>query len=615
MKNNGFVSILLTAGIVLILAALLSINSCLGNLSSTPNYGGFFVFTTQTFYDPLFGTYDTIPMPRQLVNGSWDGTYTGGTPYGSVLTFPDGGGYARTDDTGTGFELDGLINAYWNFGAQWSQPCGPTATQYFVQLHWAITQAFPWIDIDCGPVPSAPASGTMNPQFGIEGSTPSTVNVTGSNLTTSSGLPLLYIWDYGSSSVQPPPLISKSGATSVSQDATTATFNFPKYNGGAVPAGIYKFGLYNQLSGGGLQNVSHGLFSIGTNSTAYSSPFGVDIGNVKVEIKCQEQGEQGACNGYPQTTNTLYPYVTLYNSAKMTSGYAGTFNVGNQPTAVKLFGTSITNSGGCEPQQAPWVCITTWWTQPAYALVTNTGSNTVSVLDLVNGGSLATISVGSQPLALFLGPLGSPRYAYVANYGGGTVSQVNLTTDSVTGTVTVGSNPMALALDPSGTSFWVGGLNYISQVSTSNLSVLRTYSVSGQVTSLVIAGQQDALMYTVVSGSNFQVSQSKLSTGAFVQRYAQTPTANYSCQGCNTTPLALLASGMIVSTNYSNNGIVAATPTGFVVLDLSSKKVVMQGSTATPIRSIATDPNQGTVYMTVPGSNSLINAPLPPIAK
>jgi hypothetical protein len=128
----------------------------------------------------------------------------------------------------------------------------------------------------------------------------------------------------------------------------------------------------------------------------------------------------------------------------------------------------------------------------------------------------------------------------------------------------------------------------------------------------VNASQPDG--YLVTNNTSFQIAQSKLSTGAFVNSYAQTSAANYSCQGCNTLPVPLLASGIIVAANYSNNAVVAATPTGFVVLDLSTQKQVLQGSTATPIRSIATDPNQGTVFLTVPSSNSVLSVPLPPVA-
>ena len=549
-------------------------------------------------------------MPFQNVNGAFTGQYTGGTPYGSVTGFPpSGSGYSQTDDNGFLFIANGLVNAYWNFGAQWSQPCGQYGQTILLVQNWAITQDLNWIDIVCGPWPGE-VSGSMTPQFSIAGATPSTVTMTGSNFSTTHGMPELFVWSWGSG---PHAILASEGnALSVSPDGTTATFNFPTTNGGALGSGVYQYGLFNQQSAG-LQNVGHGLVSIGTNSSAYQSPFGVDVGNIQVQNKCQEVGEPQACNGYPQTTNTLSPYVTLYNSAAVKYS-GGTFPVGTQPTAIKLYGKSITNNGPCEPQQAPYACYTTWITQPAYGLVANSGSATVSVVDLVNGVANATISVGTQPVALLLSATLAPKYAYVANYGSGTVSQVNLQTNTVTGTVTVGSDPMALALDPSGTSFWVGGLNYISKVATSNLAIASTYSVAGQVTSLAIAGQQDALLYTIVTSNSYQVAQSKLSTGAFVQSYAQTSTANYSCQGCNAVPVSLLASGLLVAANYSNNAVVAATPTGFVVLDLSTQKLVLQGSTAAPIRSIATDPNQGIVYLTVPSSNSVLSVPLPPIA-
>jgi hypothetical protein len=61
--------------------------------------------------------------------------------------------------------------------------------------------------------------------------------------------------------------------------------------------------------------------------------FGIAVGNVQVQVRCQELDEPQACNGYPQTTKTPTQYVTLYNSAAIKYS-GGTFGVGNQPAAI-----------------------------------------------------------------------------------------------------------------------------------------------------------------------------------------------------------------------------------------------------------------------------------------
>jgi YVTN family beta-propeller protein len=598
-----------------------SINSCLGNLPPpAPNQnGGFFVYSELVYTDPIIGIPDTEPIQGQYVNGAWNGSYTGGTPNGTVLNFPYGVGFAQTDSTGTLFVGNGLINAYWNFGGQWTFPCN--GGQNFLATGIPITTDVPWFAMLCVEVPDDYVD-TMNPQFSIAGAVPATLTVGSSNLTTSPGMPLLYVWNFGAATVQPPILVSETSATTVS-GGTTATFDFPTYNGGAVPAGIYTYGLFNQQSGGP-QPAGHGLLSIGT-SSAYESPYGVAAFNITTTTTCTIDPGDEPCSGYPTTTTAIEPYVTLYNSAAISYG-GSQVSVGTQPSAITLYGTYPTLTVSCDGSGCPGqigqaqpqvACsgsctyIDTTITRPANALVANSGSNTVSVVNLKTS-AVTGIPVGTQPVALLVAGT-TPKYAYVANYGSGTVSQVNLSTNAVTGTVSVGSNPMSLVLDPSGTSFWVGGLNYISEVSMSSLAVTSTYTVSGQVTSLGIAAQQDALLYTLVTTNSFEVAQSRLSTGAFVADYAHSE-YQPQCKGCELSPVPLLANGIIVSANYSNNAVVSVTPTGFVVLDLSTQKQILQGSTATTASSIATDPSQGMIYLAVPNSDSLVSVPMPPIA-
>jgi YVTN family beta-propeller protein len=400
--------------------------------------------------------------------------------------------------------------------------------------------------------------------------------------------------------------MSESSATAVSPDGTTASFNFPQaQNGGAIAAGIYRYGLFNQQSTG-LQNVGHGLVSIGAASTL-NSPYGVDAADTSSTNKtCTPTGDGENCT-LTQSVGVV-PIFTQYSSNQVayftcTSGLpllkAATLAVGSEPVAVKLYGASYDCSVSVGLSNYSEYYVPT-------AIVVNSGSNSVSFVNFVNNTS-TSVAVGTQPMAVILSP--DETLAYVANYGSGTVSQVNLSSKTVTGTVSVGANPASLTLDPGGTAFWVGGLNYISEVNTSNLSVAKTYTVSGQVTSLAIAGQQNALLYTLVTNTNFQIAQSSLSTGAFVAAYAQS-----GCENCEEAPTPLIGNGIIVAANYSNNAVVAATPTGFVVIDLSSQTQVLQGSTATPVVGIASDPAQGMVYLTVPGSNSALNVPLPPIA-
>jgi DNA-binding beta-propeller fold protein YncE len=94
------------------------------------------------------------------------------------------------------------------------------------------------------------------------------------------------------------------------------------------------------------------------------------------------------------------------------------------------------------------------------AVVTNNGSNTVSILDLVNGvpvkdssGNALTVNVGTGPSGVAIDQ--ETNLAVVANTSSNTVSTVDLTplTASPIGTLTPGTaavdqNPIAVAIDP-----------------------------------------------------------------------------------------------------------------------------------------------------------------------
>lgn len=69
----------------------------------------------------------------------------------------------------------------------------------------------------------------------------------------------------------------------------------------------------------------------------------------------------------------------------------------------------------------------------------------------------------------------------------------------------------------------------------------------------------------------------------------------------------------MVSANYGNTLSISATPTGFIVTELTTGQPFISGTTPGPVRSIAVDPDYGFVYLTVPDDNAVITVPLPPI--
>ena len=103
-----------------------------------------------------------------------------------------------------------------------------------------------------------------------------------------------------------------------------------------------------------------------------------------------------------------------------------------------------------------------------YAYVTNSGSGTVSVYDVVNVRVDREIQVGQNPTAVAASP--TRNEVYVVNTGmasgQGSISVINTENNSVAGSIAVHKMPVAIALDPDGNSGYVvnSGSNTVSVV-------------------------------------------------------------------------------------------------------------------------------------------------------
>jgi YVTN family beta-propeller protein len=107
-----------------------------------------------------------------------------------------------------------------------------------------------------------------------------------------------------------------------------------------------------------------------------------------------------------------------------------------------------------------------------YAYVTNGGSGTVSVLDVVNARLDREIAVGQNPVAVAASP--SRNEVYVVNSGAaagqagaqGSISVINAENNTVAATIPVHRQPVAIELDPK------SDLAYVANSGSNTLSVL-----------------------------------------------------------------------------------------------------------------------------------------------
>jgi YVTN family beta-propeller protein len=242
-------------------------------------------------------------------------------------------------------------------------------------------------------------------------------------------MPLLYIYD-GTGNV-----VATETATSVSSDGTQATFPFPS----SLPQNGYSLALVNQTSGGvGFAPAGDNLLSIASSQTIAGNPFGVAAG-----AQTDTYDYCSTCDGGKEcsdgSSSYTFPIVSLYSSNQVLIGQSPV-TVGENPTAIATYSSGSTQqiySDECDYNRDTY-------TGTTLAVVANSGSNSVSVLDTVNDDVLFNVTVGNQPVALAMSSDGST--AYVANFQDSTVTQVNLNSGSVTATVAVGGQPTSVSL-------------------------------------------------------------------------------------------------------------------------------------------------------------------------
>lgn len=112
-----------------------------------------------------------------------------------------------------------------------------------------------------------------------------------------------------------------------------------------------------------------------------------------------------------------------------------------------------------------------------YAYVANTGTDTVSVLDLVHVRPQATLLVGPHPVAVLANPLSNEVYAAVSgvNGGRGSLAVIDAETNRIVARLPLGVRPSAMA---------IGGTRlYVANAGTNNVSIidLRTRKILGMV--------------------------------------------------------------------------------------------------------------------------------------
>ncbi len=395
------------------------------------------------------------------------------------------------------YQWDTIDNATWY---EYRVPQYPLANYYQYPYSGTFRATF----YTYGALPSA------STRFAIVGSLPSTLTLTSeAPLTTNYGMPLLYVYDKTGT------VTTTATATSVDSSGTQAISPFPS----ALSQNAYSLALVNQTNSGvGYSPAGTNLLTIASSQTIAGNPFGVGAQFISTTWQSSDTDDpygDGTCAGErvlnSGTYSNPFPVVTQYSLNQVNNG-GTTIPVGANPTAIALYDSQYSPD---YEQYGPCHSYETATTQMARAIVANSGSNTVSILDIVNNVVLSTITVGNQPVALAVTSDGST--AYVANYGGSTVTKVNLTTNTTVTTIAVGGQPTSVALTAAGV-LWVGGGGFLTEINTQTMSVIATESTSGRtIAGLGLSDAENELIATTTLGTGNvsidEISPSSVQTG------------------------------------------------------------------------------------------------------
>jgi YVTN family beta-propeller protein len=144
-----------------------------------------------------------------------------------------------------------------------------------------------------------------------------------------------------------------------------------------------------------------------------------------------------------------------------------------------------------------------------YAWISDGGSNSVTVLDLVNMQQAGTIPVGENPTAIAANPKNDE--VYVANSGSASVSVIDAKTNRVAATIPVHRDPSSIDVDSEGDRAYVtnAGSNNVSVIDLKIWREIATVSAGEEPVDARISPDSSALVVANRSGNSVSVIDAK----------------------------------------------------------------------------------------------------------
>jgi YVTN family beta-propeller protein len=197
-----------------------------------------------------------------------------------------------------------------------------------------------------------------------------------------------------------------------------------------------------------------------------------------------------------------------------------------------------------------------------FAYITNSGSNTVSVIDVNTGTVTANVIVGLSPYGVALSPDGTK--VYVTNQNANTVSVINTTTNTVTATVPVGNRPTGIAVSPDGTKVYVANQNdnTVSVVDTSTNSATTINGIGSTPWGITVSPNGANVYVTCYNSNNvYVINTATNSVTTSIGVGAQPEGIAVSLDGMNIY-VACWSSNNVYVINTATNGVTTSIGVG-----------------------------------------------------
>jgi len=316
----------------------------------------------------------------------------------------------------------------------------------------------------------------------------------------------------------------------------------------------------------------------------------------------------GMVNGLP-TVNPV-GNQTVNNGATTTAvNFTGTGNTFTWVNDTPGIGLAASGTGdiasfravntGASPVKAT-ITVTPKPVLAGYAYITNSGSNTVSVISTDTKSLVTTIPVGKNPYGVSVSPNGA--WAYVANMDDNSVSVINTATNTVITTIPVGTRPQGVLVSPDGSTVYVadGWDNNVSVINTTSNTVTSTIAAGEGPEGLAIS--QDGKTLYVANGEGNNVYVINIASGNIM---ADIGTGFYP-NGLSLSPDGSLlyittlgtVSGNIMVINTANDAVLNTIPLGTpneVWVSPDGSKIYVANSYDVKVINAATDAITATI--------------------